>query len=279
MQTKMLTLMTAALFVAVAVAPVGSAQLPASAVIGNAIPVVQGIDVASTVNPTAGGTTTVPLNVTASDSNGFQDLVSVTVTVLKPDGSTVHIAASSAASNGDGSGVAQTYAYDFAMNFHDDPAVDGATYKVRAVAEDSKGLVSSPVTATFSYTELVAMSIDGSTIDFGAMDPGERSSVAGLNVTNKGNTVVDLDTSGTALANGEGQEIDVDRVKYDINATNMENERALTESAYTNSDFQLAYGPSSSRSTWWQLDVPSGEDQYLPAGSYSGTVTLSAIQG
>lgn len=279
MRSHMIALMITGFVVAASVAPLGSAQLSTSAVVGNLVPVVQDVAVNSTVNPTAGGTTLVPVTITISDANGFQDLVGVTVTVYKPDGSTVHIAGANASSNADGSGVAETFDYDFTMAFHDAPAIGNDTYKVVAVAEDAAGGVSVPFTATFSYTELVAMSLDVASLDFGAIDPGARSSSATLTVTNKGNTLLDLDSSGTGLAHEGGQTIAVDRVKYDLVHSNMTTERALTSTPYTNAGFDLAFGPSVSQATTWQLDVPSGEEQYLPAGSYSGTVTLSAIQG
>lgn len=274
-----LSLLIVGFLVAAAALPVGTAQLSTSAVVGNLVPVIQDVSVPSTVNPTAGGTTTVPVTITVSDSNGFQDIASVTVAVYKPDGSTVHIAASSATSNGDGSGVAETYSHSFAMQYHDDAAVDNDTYKVRATATDAKGAVSAVSESVFTYTELVAMSVDAASLDFGSMDPGTRSDVTSLAVSNKGNTMIDLDTSGTDLSDGNGHAMDVGRIKYDLIGSNMGNESALTSAAHTNTGFDLGYGPAMSKSTWWQLDVPSGEEQYLPAGSYSGTVTLSAVQG
>ena len=279
MRTKTYTIILLAAVVAAAGLPAGNAQLSTTATVGNLVPTIQDVAVPASVDPTAGTTTSVPVTITVADSNGYQDIVAVDVTVYKPDGSTVHVPTGSAASNGDGSGVAETFAFAFDMAHYDAPATGNDTYKVRAAAEDATGALSASFEATFSYTELVAMSLDAGELAFGALEPGQRSSVSTLTVTNEGNTFIDLDTQGTDLSDGEGHAIGVERIKYDLANSNMSSEQSLTPTTFTNTGFDLAYGPAASQSTWWQLDTPSGEEQYLPSGSYSGSVTLSAVQG
>jgi hypothetical protein len=43
----------------------------------------------------------------------------------------------------------------------------------------------------------------------------------------------------------------------------------------TLSSFDLAAGASSSKTTYFQLTAPSG----LPAGTYTGTLTVTAVSG
>lgn len=276
MHTRTLATLVLAIMMVAAAVPGVSAQVNTSAVVGNAVPEVTDLAIPASVNPTAGSTTTVNTTATVFDGNGFLDLADVTITVYKADNTTVHLAAANATSNGDGSGVSQTYSHSFAMQFHDDPGV----YYVKAVAEDAQGATSTVFTASFLYTELAALSLDGSSLDFGNLDPGVRSAVTSLSVTNTGNVQIDLDSSGADLQRAEGPEsIGVARVKYDLSNANMSTEQSLTSTEHTNTGFDLAKGASSSKTTYWQLDTPSGQEQYLPTGAYAGTVSLSAISG
>lgn len=267
--------LVATLFLAVLVAPAGSAAVDTKAVVGNIVPEVTSISLPVSVQPLAGGVKTVEMTVTAADGNSFQDLVSVDVTVYKPDGTTVHIASAGAVSNGDGNGVTESYDHSFGMQFHDDPGV----YTVTAVATDSQGATSTPFSENFTYEELVALALSATAVDFGTLDPGTRSASSTVGVTNKGNVRIDIDTSGTDLSDGNGHAIGVERVKYDLTDGTFTAENNLTATPYTNSGFDLAKGASSSKDSHWQLDTPSGDEQYIPAGTYQGMVTISALKG
>jgi hypothetical protein len=110
------------------------------------------------------------------------------------------------------------------------------------------------------------------------VDPGVRTSAAQLTVQNQGNVAIDLVTSGSNLQHEGGEvEINVDRVRYDLVSDEFENENSLS-STPTQKSYGLAPGASSTGGTWWALDVPSGEDQYIPAGEYQGTLTVSAAK-
>lgn len=251
-----------------------TAQLSSTASIGNAVPLITNIAVPSSVSPVAGDTKEVAVTIDAADNNGWQDLVAVLVTIEAPDGST-HVAQSTADSNEDGSGVSKSYSYSFDMQYYDEPG----TYKVIAVAEDANAALSIAIEQTFVYEELAALSLVESSLSFGTVDPGVRSSEAQLTVVNTGNVGIDLETSGSALVYVEDAsiEIAVDRVKYDLQSDAFESEQSLSETPTTNA-FALAAGPESSGGTWWALEVPSGEDQYIPAGEYSGSLTVSAVK-
>ncbi len=251
-----------------------TAQLSSTASIGNAVPLITEIDLPASVSPVAGDTQEVSVTIDVADNNGWQDLVELRVTVEAPD-TTTHVVQASAVSNEDGSGVSKSYSYAFDMEYYDEPG----TYKVIAVAEDADAAVSATTEQTFDYEELAALSLQESSLAFGSIDPGVRSSTSNLTVVNTGNVDIDLETSGTALVNADDAsiEISVDRVKYDVDSDAFESEQSLTGSPVTNA-FALAPGASSTGGTWWALEVPSGEDQYIPAGSYEGSVTVSAVK-
>ncbi len=278
MNARVVPVFLAALVLAGATAPYGSASVSTSAEIANLLPSVADVSVPSVVTPTAGGTTDVPVTVTVGDGNGFQDIVQVRVTVHRPDG-TVHVATADAVSNDDGSGTAATFAHSFAMRYYDAAAPSDAGYRVTAVATDAAGATSAPMSATFAYAELVAVQLSETELGFGALSPGERSDAEELGVSNMGNVRIDLQTSGSALADGKGHSIAGDRVRYDLGASDFGTERAITSTPYTNTGFDLDAGASASRTTYWALVAPSGSDQYTPSGSYTGSLTLSAIQG
>lgn len=277
--TNIAVLLLAVFLTATAAFPAGSAEVNTSAIIGNVLPQITDVSVAASVNPTAGTTTTVPVTITAADNNGFQDLSAIKVTVYKPDGSTVHVAEALATSNEDGSGTGQSYAFSFDMNFHDGPATGGSVYFVRAVAHDAAGGISTALDGTFEYTELVALSLSAASLDFGTVTPGVRSATQTLAITNQGNVGIDARTSGTDLSDGNGHAIDQSNIKYDLANSDMNAEASLTDTPFTNTGFDLAKGAASSQTGYWALETPSAEAQYLPSGTYSGTLTLTAIQG
>lgn len=253
--------------------PASAGSLSSTASVANAVPTITDVDLPGTVSPEAGATVSVDATVTVADNNGWQDLVEVRVTVEDPQGA-VHVLETPATADGTGSGVSETFSYSFDLQYYDEPG----TYTVLAVAEDSAGAVSSSFQETFVYEELAALSIAQSSLNFGAVDPGVRSSASELTVENQGNVAIDLVTSGTPLVHEGGEvQIDVSQVRYDLDSAAFENETSLTSSPVQNV-YGLAPGASSTGGTWWALEVPSGEDQYIPAGEYEGTVTVSAAK-
>lgn len=269
---KATTLALTVLLTATAMTGAQADSVGTSALINNLVPVVDSIGVASSVSPSAGTTVVVPITLSVRDNNGFQDLSDVRVTLKSPGGA-VHTATASATSAGDGSGTSEGYTHNFTLQYYDDPG----TYTVEAVAQDQTSAVSVVTLGTFSYEALAALDLDTSSVAFGSIDPGVDSSVKTVTVENFGNVLIDLQTEGSSLSDGVGHDIDVSRIKYDLANSNMSASSALTSTAFTNGGFNLAYGPAQTSTTYWQLDTPSGDEQYLPAGTYSGTITLAAV--
>ncbi|MEA3166086.1 MAG: hypothetical protein QOJ26_955, partial [Thermoplasmata archaeon] len=90
---------------------------------------------------------------------------------------------------------------------------------------------------------------------------------------NYGNMQMDAQVSGTALTLGSDS-IPVSAMAYSL-ASDLTGSAALSGSAATLSSFDLGSGSSSSKSIYFQLTPPTG----LPAGTYTGTLTVAAISG
>lgn len=275
----------AALLLAVAVAgialPIASAT-DITTQVGNVAPVVTSVTLpGSSINPTAGTTTSVATTIVITDLNGYNDIASVTLEVLKPDGSTTHIAAS-AATFSSGALTEGTYTKTFTMNFHDDPALTTSTYKVKVVATDVAGATGNNVAslAVFNYAQLAALGLSPGTIDLGSsLDTEGQGSTVTIAVQNQGNVQIDAQVSGTALTHAtESATIPVGNVAYST-ASDMSGSAALTGSAATLSTFDLAKGASSSKNTYWRVTVPDGATQWVPSGTYTGTITVAAVSG
>lgn len=253
----------------------GEVQVP------NVAPTIVSVTVAASINPTAGTTTAVSTTIVASDANGYADLSSVTVLVLKPDGSTTHVA-STAATFSSGTALQGTYTYSFNMNFYDAAALTTSTYKVKATATDAGGLTGDNVAslAVFNFAELAALNLNLATVDMGSnLDPATTSSIINLGVQNYGNVRIDTQVSGAALSHAtESATIPVGSLAYST-ASDMASSSALTTSATAISAFDLTAGASSSKSIYWQLTVPDGANQWIPSGTYTGTITVGAVAG
>lgn len=234
----------------------------------------------SSLTPTAGTTTTLTVTVIAADGNGFNDISGITVEILKPDGTTSHIAAA-AATFSSGNALQATYARTVNMNFYDAAATIANSYKVKVIATDTQSAAVNNIAAltTFNYAQLAALNA-GSALSLGAsMNPGDTGSTQSLSIQNYGNVQIDVQTSGTTMSHGTlSATIPVGSLSYSLNS-DMSSSSALTTSAATLSAFDLATGASSSKTLYWRLAVPSASTQYVPAGTYTSVVTLSALAG
>lgn len=266
---------------------VAAAGLPASAGdlgvdVANSPPVVTSVTLPSTVTPTAGATTSVSTTVVVTDLNGHNDVTSVAVEILKPDSSTTHVASASATRTS-ASATSATYTRTFTMAYHDAPATGSSTYKVKVTVTDAAGATGTNVAdlAVFNYAELAALSLGSETMEFGTdVAPGATSSAVASSVANRGNVRVDVQVSGTALAHDTVADasIPVSSVAYST-SSDMSGSAALSGSATTLTDFDLATGSSSAKDLHWTISVPSGDSQYVPSGDYTGTLTLGAVAG
>ena len=278
------TILATALLVALAFAAPSAAATDLTGGVPNLAPTITSVDLSSSsLAPTAGTTTALTVTVVAADLNGFADIGSgvanaVTIGILKPDGSTVHVA-QSAATFSSGSGVSATYTKTLTLNYYDAAATGGSTYKVKVVVTDSQAAAVDNLLAlaTFNYAQLAALNAPAS-VDTGSnISPGSASSIATMAVGNYGNIQIDAQVSGTAPANGANT-VPVGSIAYSL-ASDMASSTALTTTASSISSFDLAGGSGSSKNLYWQMTMPSGASQYVPAGTYTSVLTITAIAG
>lgn len=249
--------------------------------VANLAPVILDVSLpTASFSPTSGSTTPITTTVSVSDDNGCADISWVNVTVLDPSDAT-HIAWSEA-TMGSCTLTSGTWTHTFDMQYHDDPALSTDHYKVKVRATDSEGASDETLLGNltgFNYEELAALNLQSSTLDFGVLDPDTTSSAKSVSVENFGNVQIDAQLNGTNLTHGtESASIHVNGLDYSLDS-DMSNSNSLTLDAVTNSTFDLAPGSGSTKSLYWQLTVPSGADQWIPSGTYTGDLTVTAVKG
>ena len=283
--SKILALASAALFGLVAFTAPAALSTDLTGGVANLAPTITSVTLGSSaLTPTAGSTTALTVTVVAADANGYNDIASVTVSILKPDGTTVHT--SGAASLTSGSGTSATYTRSLNMNYYDPAATLIASgYQVKVVVADagtpSLTVENIPTLSKFTFAELAALNAPASVSTGSNIQPGASSSVATASIANYGNVRIDMEASGTAPSNPAttpATTIPVSSIAYSLNS-DMSSSSTLSGSAATITSFDLAAGSGSARSTYWQMTIPSGSSQYVPAGTYTSVVTITAVVG
>lgn len=223
------------------------------------------------IDPNPGGAKTVTVSVVVSDPNGYGDISTVNITDidLDPahgDPSPVILVYQS----GSGSGNTATYNGTFDMQFYDAPI----EYTVTVTAKDTGGL-SGTDSSTFNYTSCNAMSLDAGMIAFGSIDPGENNIVAGdedmgtigsPTVWNIGNVEIDVNITGSNMTSGSNM---ITKDYLDAQVATLGYSDLGVARCF---DVNIAAGASSLENVDFKLNVPYG----IPAGSYIGSVTLTA---
>lgn len=223
------------------------------------------------VQPVAGGAKTVTVSLTTEDGNGKEDIRSLTFQVTRPDGSVLHDSVTASESNAQG--MAKSFTASFPVGFYEPPG----TYAISAAVVDSKGGRGS-ATQAFDYQELLAFDPTPRAVEFASADlePATSSPVAGISVRNLGNVPLDVQVSGTPMAARDADaRIGVDRVKFGLEQ-DLSDASPLGLDPETLAAFDLAPGADARRGVYFRVDVPSGEDQFIPADTYQGSVTIGA---
>lgn len=224
------------------------------------------------VTPEAGDTKQIDIQIVVEDLNGCNDITKVDVTVKDPDGGTVNTAE---LTERDSCTVltTATYTYTHTIQFHHAPG----DYDIEVVATDSKSATGSNLLdlTSFQVQELVAFSVPGGTLSFGAeVEPGTSTTIQSLNVQNTGNVEIDTQISGTSLDHAETDDtIPAANITWSL-ASDMTGAQTLSGTPTTATNFDLAAGASSTKGLYLRIDVPPA----LPAGTYSGTLTVTAIK-
>ena len=230
------------------------------------------------VNPVAGTTKQISVAATTTELSGYANIDQTAGNATcswSYSNETVLYTTNVAWSNCGGTTCDATCSADF--QFYDDPT----DYNVTLTAYNITGLSSSN-SSIFTYAELIAFDLGLSTINFGASfapGAGHGTSNQTETVTNLGNTQIDIQVNGTVMSHASlVASIAVGNLYYDITSNAMGSETALSAVATTVSSFNLAKGAASTKDNWWDLHVPAGSAQWVPAGTYSGTITISAVK-
>ncbi|HEX2065227.1 MAG TPA: hypothetical protein VHI93_00290 [Candidatus Thermoplasmatota archaeon] len=270
------------LLAAVVAAPV-AAQVAVTGSVGNIAPLVASVSFGSSFDPTANGNTAVPVTAVITDTNGCSDVnggaSTVTASIVKASDGSVAVPPVAMAFVGCALGVQATFTKDLDMPYH----AAATAYKVAITATDrATASISILSVGTFAYTSLVAIGTSTpSGFSFGpGVTPGSSSPAnQGIAIHNGGNSVVDATVLGTDLTLASpAATIPVGSIKYSLNP-DMSASAALAASSATLTGFDLAAGADSSRTLYLQLVAPSAAGQYVPAGSYTGTLTVGVVEG
>lgn len=225
------------------------------------------------IAPDASGTTRILLVGRAEDGNGWKDLKKATFEVFTPDGDPVTGADGSA--EAEGKGRKRSFSFTIDLSSQSPPG----DYTVRMTALDNQD-AARIVETTFHFDEHLALSLDEGQLSFGGgLGPGQstHSSPATIKVNNLGNVPLDILVSASALRQvGGDATIGADRLRYASTST-MEPETALSTEGVWDTSFDVL--PGASRPAYLDVHMPTGDEQFVPPGRYTGTITFGGAAG
>ncbi len=245
---------------------------------------------ADEIDLSPGSTILVRCNATANDYNGWDDINGTNATLYQNSKSATDTQANSTIyynSNCQNISI-DAESIDYSCNFTVTYYAWNGTWTCNVTTRDSMSLVRSNSTTTY-MNELFAINIPG-VIDYGNMEVHTNSSVeVQKNVTNYGNTELDLDLygfartidDGLAMNCTRGGGIPVANEYFDINESNntIDQKTSLSgvQAAPNQVNFELflrndSNGYNYTKLTDWKLEVP-----YSVAGWCNGTVVFSGV--
>ena len=260
---------------------------------GNSAPTVGAITVnnGADIYLTPCANTTVTCDVIVTDADGYEDINTSSLMGIfyssdysneqDSDNRSIHYSNNSCTGSG-GSGTTMNVVCNFTVDYY---AMNG-TWSCGIRATDYGGEIGSNLSNS-TMDSLAAVSLNATQVQFGTgLSPGDNTSAnpQTLMVTNCGNVQLDLNISGSNMTNEHNTEahIPVNHIKYDTVSNAMSNTVNLSETA-TNVDFNLLRrvydAGSSTKNIYWDLYVPLASEQYIPAGIYNGTITITGKSG
>ena len=263
-----------------------------SVTVGNEAPTVGTVTLngGSDITLTENNTVTVTGTSTVTDSNGYEDLSTVTSTLFLNASScsdSVQDAnwcysswVSCATSNCSGNSC--DISCDADVWFIAEPSVASSTYAANEWQMDITVVDSGSNSDTGSSSQevnfLPAMDI-GSTINYGTVNPGATSSEQSTNATNTGNCDINNEISGVDMDDGAGHTIGVGQQQYSTSSTYATGSAAWVALTGTSTELDVelakptATTSNSTDDIYWIIDIP---DPQYPA-AYSGTNTVGAV--
>lgn len=247
-------------------------------------------------SPTSGSTTTVHVCTEVTDANGFEDVCDSAAT----SSSEVHrFSATDSFGNGistanyvkanvaltcaAGSGTAVALLGSFQMEYWRPWGLSAASNAYRLVPEitDVAGAAATSSPATFDYANLTSLdSTTTGTINLGgSLAPGDTATETSASIYNKGNVNFTIHVSSSALSGGSrGQSLAASNLKWaGSSGVAYASKTGMTGSAASSG--VVAARESADGTTaypvYLQLGVPSGGSQWVPADTWTGTVTFA----
>jgi hypothetical protein len=118
----------------------------------------------------------------------------------------------------------------------------------------------------------LGMTFSHSIIGFGALVPGESSAAVELEVTNSGALPFTLSVSATDMTDeASGASIPASKISYATSASGAAQSLAEEQKIP-----DLSLLPGETTSIFLRLKAPYGGSQWLPAGDYQGSITITA---
>jgi len=228
------------------------------------------------IDPNPGDNVTVNISAVVSDSNGWEDVYTVAAVITGPGAVADSPVTLNMVSHDT---TTATFNGTFNMSFY----YANGTYTVNVTATDTGGLAGSG-TENFTYKSCIGLAIDAAAINFGAVDPGENSSIPGdenyeegstngMTLRNIGNVEIDLNIEASDMAmsgsSGTGT-IANDNIYCGFTAGDY----GLNLGSPTSYDLNLGAGAGSYNLVNFRLHVPTG----TAVGNYSGDITMTAVQ-
>ena len=238
----------------------------------------------------AGTTTTLVVNATIRDFDGFGDIVNVTAIFFDNATSTVGAAddnnnhyTNGSCTQVSGSGIFANYTCQFDLQYY---ANNASTWTANVSAFDTLGFNNSLTNAS-TINALLALNVTP-LIDFGDLAVGDISpSSEEANVTNYGNTMINVSVYGFGNVTGDGlamvcsfRNISIANERFSLNASEpFATMTALSATAQHIPALQLIQrtndtaGGEVINQTYWRIQVPVATN---PAGTCNGSVVFQA---
>jgi len=253
--------------------------------VGNTLPTITGMAVGSaSYDPTESGNTTVTVYINVTDINGVEDLDDSKATIQVDDAATFAAAVGKytrvCTPLANHSSTVREYQCQTDLEFFD----AAGTYSTNMTAGDQVGTVwnnTDTNAPTFTYTTLVASTVDENAINFNGVTLGAANSSAVNNpttVTNTGNANLQMNVTGADMTGGvHGETIGIGNFSVSLDATPTA-EMILSDSTQQiivgGVNATASAGASSTEDLYWYVDVPAT----LQPDTYTASWTLGTYE-
>jgi hypothetical protein len=225
------------------------------------------------ISPVPDSAKTVTMTAEATDTDGTENIQSVTATIRGPGGERSVAMTKTADINS----TTARYTGDIEMQFYEDAGM----YNVTISASD--GAAQGTTTRQFEYLGMVAISIDAASLQFSGAKIGGTAEIDGdyaLSTTNAptikntGNTPLDIGIYGTDLVDG-AKNISISNIKYSFDEDFVSELAGTLAKTLQTKSLGLENSEDSVISLGFQLSIPATTQN----GNYTGSVTIVAMAG